>query len=288
MGSNGDNKVSAEELRCGLQADTDHNGVIDKAEVEAFKRCLARKDKMKGGKKLGFDANGDDKVSAAEAACGKLVDANHNGMIDASETKEFNKCLKQKEESMHKSFHVDFDGNGKVESNEKKFARLFDFNNDGKLGAEELKRAKLAWKLAREEFSDHKSAAYDEYDEDEYYQYDEDHGDYYGDEYYDDFEDYDDALYEDYDDEDYEDYAYDDEAYGQYTDEQWQQLIDEYYNQYADAFEDYDDEAYDDEAYDDNEYDEEYDDNDYFDDEEINALQRLLRQQQRMQSYQQY
>merc|ERR1712228_1050036 len=217
MGSNGDNKVSAEELRCGLQADTDHNGVIDKAEVEAFKRCFARKDKMKGGKKLGFDANGDGKVSAAEAACGKLVDANHNGMIDASETKEFNKCLKQKEESMHKSFHVDFDGNGKVESNEKKFARLFDFNNDGKLGAEELKRAKLAWKLAREEFSEHKSAAYDEYDEDEYYQYDEDYGDYYGDEYY-----------EDYDDEDYEDYAYDDEAYGQYTDEQWQQLIDEY------------------------------------------------------------
>merc|ERR1712130_412269 len=227
-------------------------------EVEAFKRCLAKK-KMGATKgHLGYDANGDGIVSEAEAACGKLVDVNHNGIIDESETEEFNKCLKQKEMELHHSFHVDFDGNGKVESNEKKFARLFDFNNDGKLGAEELKRAKLAWKLAREEFSPEgkTAAAYDEYNND-------------------DFEDYYDALYGDYDD---------DEAYGQYTDEQWQQLIDEYYNQYADAFEDYDDELYDDEAYDDNEYDEEYND-------EINALQRLLRQQKRMQqqsAYEQY
>merc|ERR1712130_1037656 len=46
----------------------------------------------------------------------------------------------------------DFDGDGKIESNEKQFAKLFDMNDDGMLNKEELKRAKLAWKLARDEF----------------------------------------------------------------------------------------------------------------------------------------
>merc|ERR1712223_363935 len=59
--------------------------------------------------------------------------------------KEIKKALKKKGVAGH-------DGDGKIESNEKKFAKLFDMNDDGMLNKEELKRAKLAWKLARSEF----------------------------------------------------------------------------------------------------------------------------------------
>merc|ERR1712087_972157 len=79
MGANGDGKVSAKELRCGMKADANHNGVMDKSEIAVFKKCM--------GGSLGFDANGDGHVSAEEAACGKLVDKNGNGKIDANEKK---------------------------------------------------------------------------------------------------------------------------------------------------------------------------------------------------------
>merc|ERR1719273_1394947 len=141
---------------------------------------------------------------------------------------EFNKCLKQKRahkkglikphhsgmpmKAPHKDpFHVDFDGNGKVESHEKQFARLFDMNNDGKLSKKELERAKLGWKLARLEFkpSGHgaAAAAYDEYDADEYYDYDDlldAYSDYNDDYYYDDIAYDDDYYMDDYDDEEYD------------------------------------------------------------------------------------
>merc|ERR1719229_20424 len=94
---NGDGKVSAKELKCGVMADKDHNGQIDKEEIAEFKKCL------KGGdKNMGYDANGDGKVSAEEAACGKIVDKNGNGKIDASEKKAFIKCLKESEKKKKK------------------------------------------------------------------------------------------------------------------------------------------------------------------------------------------
>merc|ERR1712113_1048360 len=82
--------------------------------------------------------------------------------------KEIKKELKKKGVVGH-----DFDGDGKVESNEKEFAKLFDMNDDGMLNKEELKRAKLAWKLARTEFGAQTAYA------DEYYHYAlDDYGDY--------------------------------------------------------------------------------------------------------------
>merc|ERR1719471_460111 len=98
--------------------------------------------------------------------------------------KEIKKALKKKGVAGH-----DFDGDGKIESNEKKFAKLFDMNDDGMLNKEELKRAKLEWKLARSEFGAQTAYA-DEYyhyaldDDDDYFDDDNDYG--YG---YDDDED---------------------------------------------------------------------------------------------------
>merc|ERR1712083_515264 len=213
---------------------------------------------------------------------------------------------------MHKDpFHVDFDGNGKVESHEKQFARLFDMNNDGKLSKKELERAKLGWKLARLEIkpSGHgaAAAAYDEYDADEYYDYDDlldAYSDYNDDYYYDDMayddevygEAYDDDYYmDDYDDEEYDDeedmegdnamfadYS-DNEAYGAYDDEDYDEAYAELYDD-----ENYDeDETYDDAAYEEEEYDGEYEDEEenymdnYFDElskldeDQMSALKRL-------------
>merc|ERR1712176_1352109 len=77
----------------------------------------------------------------------------------------------------------DFDGDGKIESNEKKLAKLFDMNDDGMLNKEELKRAKLAWKLARSEFGaqtayadEYYHYALDDYDDDDFDE-DSDYGD---------------------------------------------------------------------------------------------------------------
>merc|ERR1719297_129324 len=100
--------------------------------------------------------------------------------------KEIKKALKKKGVAGH-----DFDGDGKIESNEKKFAKLFDMNDDGMLNKEELKRAKLAWKLARSEFGAQTAYA------DEYYHYalDDDDDDAYAYDYYDSDEDEDDGQY---------------------------------------------------------------------------------------------
>ena len=38
---------------------------------------------------LGYDHDADGSVSPEEAACGRIVDANHNGKIDETETKTF-------------------------------------------------------------------------------------------------------------------------------------------------------------------------------------------------------
>merc|ERR1719384_1916783 len=151
---NGDAKVTPDELRCGLAADANHSGAVDKKEIEAFKKCLkAAKPSKKAVKKK------------------KVVKMKVN-------KKEIKKELKKKGVVGH-----DFDGDGKVESNEKEFAKLFDMNDDGMLNKEELKRAKLAWKLARTEFGAQTAYA------DEYYEYaydyyddsddDEDDGQYY-------------------------------------------------------------------------------------------------------------
>merc|ERR1712019_139461 len=131
--SNGDAKVTPDELRCGLAADADHSGSVDKKEIEAFKKCLKAAKPSKKAKKK------------------KKVNK-----------KEIKKALKKKGVAGH-----DFDGDGKIESNEKKFAKLFDMNDDGMLNKEELKRAKLAWKLARREFGAQTAYAYDYYDSDE-------------------------------------------------------------------------------------------------------------------------
>merc|ERR1712129_442615 len=132
---------------------------------------------------------------------------------------------------------------GNVESHEKQFARLFDMNNDGKLDKEELRRARLAWKLARKEFGalGAVSAAYalDDYADDEY-AYDDMGGDYY--------------------------YAGDDEYHGQYYGEYYDESDDDEMNVNANAMQSFDDE--------DDEYDDDYS---YFDEDELNALKRLLR-----------
>merc|ERR1712176_360461 len=102
----------------------------------------------------------------------------------------------------------DFDGDGKIESNEKKLAKLFDMNDDGMLNKEELKRAKLAWKLARSEFGaqtayadEYYHYALDDYDDDDFdedsdygYGYDDD-DDAYAYDYYDSDEGEDDGQY---------------------------------------------------------------------------------------------
>merc|ERR1711902_59523 len=118
----------------------------------------------------------------------------------------------------NKGYHVDFDGNKKVESHEKAFARLFDFDNDGKLNREELRRAKLAWKLARAEFAPKTAAAaaYDAYGMGEYYQYDDEaYGDYDDADYYYDDDVIDDDAYaaQSYDDEYQQSYYADDASY---------------------------------------------------------------------------
>merc|ERR1712154_199292 len=100
------------------------------AEKKAFAECLKRG----GGSR--YDMNDDEKVSVKELKCGLNADTNHNGKIDKGEVAQFDECLKQKEMS-----------HSNIESYKKKFVRLFDMNNDGKLSKEELMRAKLAWKL---------------------------------------------------------------------------------------------------------------------------------------------
>ena len=87
-GSDEDDKVSQKELECGVQADANANGKIDKEEIAAFEKCLGldypAKGK-KGGKQSGmngYDQDGDGKISPAEEQCGKQFDANKNGVID--------------------------------------------------------------------------------------------------------------------------------------------------------------------------------------------------------------
>eukprot|EP01084_Bolivina_argentea_P271818 462595_1 len=78
------NKVSPQELRCGVESDTNHNGKIDPSEIAVFEKCLGIR---------GYDRNGDGKVSPQELACGKIVDKNGNGIIDKNEKKAFIACL---------------------------------------------------------------------------------------------------------------------------------------------------------------------------------------------------
>merc|ERR1712154_436319 len=205
-GKKGNGKVSPMEKACGKLVDKDHNGRMDKQEKIAFVACL------KGAKK-GYDGNGDAKVTPDELRCGLAANANHSGAVDKKEIEAFKKCLKAAKPSkkaakkkkvvkmkvnkkeikkkLKKKGVVghDFDGDGKIESNEKQFAKLFDMNDDGMLNKEELKRAKLAWKLARDEFGAQTAYA------DEYYHYA--------------LDDYDDDFDEDSD----YGYGYDDDAY---------------------------------------------------------------------------
>merc|ERR1712154_593293 len=191
VGKGAKKTVSPMEKACGKLVDKDHNGRMDKEEKIAFVACL------KGAKK-GYDSNGDAKVTPDELRCGLAADANHSGAVDKKEIEAFKKCLKAAKPSkkalkrkkvvklkvnkkeikkkLQKKGVVgqDFDGDGKIESNEKQFAKLFDMNDDGMLNKEELKRAKLAWKLARDEFGAQTAYA------DEYYHYDDDEdGQYY-------------------------------------------------------------------------------------------------------------
>merc|ERR1712154_692913 len=197
----GDGQVSPMEKACGKLVDKDHNGRMDKQEKIAFVACL------KGAKK-GYDSNGDAKVTPDELRCGLAADADHSGSVDKKEIEAFKKCLKAAKPSkkalkkrkvvklkvnkkeikkkLKKKGVVghDFDGDGKIESNEKQFAKLFDMNDDGMLNKEELKRAKLAWKLARDEFGaqtayadEYYHYALDDYDDDEDSDYDSDYYD---------------------------------------------------------------------------------------------------------------
>merc|ERR1712130_495308 len=151
--ANGDGKVSSEEAACGKIVDKNHNGQIDPIETKAFVACLK-------GAQNGYDFNGDGKVSANELRCGLEADSNHNGKIDKGEIAAFKKCLNEnKPAPMPPKQDVG------VPNYEIQFAKLFDMNNDGKLDHDELRRAKLAWAIAKLQFGSSVSAKTSYYDD---------------------------------------------------------------------------------------------------------------------------
>ena len=142
---NAEQNGHGEDVTCSELVDKDHNGKIDASEKKALDACM----KGKGGK---YDMNGDGHVSANELKCGIRADKDFNGVIDRKEVAEFRKCLRTFKVNHDNTFNADFDGNGISDAFEKQFAKLFDMNNDGKLGKDEMKRAKSGWELARKEF----------------------------------------------------------------------------------------------------------------------------------------
>merc|ERR1712087_939749 len=106
---------------------------------KAFVACLKEAEAKKKKKKkepvmLGYDHNMDGDVSPLEAKCGKLVDHNHNGKIDAAEKKAFDACIK----GGGKGHGHDVNGDKKVSKDELECGLQADHDHNGVIDKAEI------------------------------------------------------------------------------------------------------------------------------------------------------